>query len=165
MDSPVCAELAFAASWQGHATLRFNYRGAGASEGTLNDELSACVEDASSALDVLAENVGHGAPVVAGYRFGACVAVALAARRPEIAGVALVAPDAGECDVAGLTTLSVPRFIAAGTERSSLDALARLCERAGSELVLIEGADRVFSSGLPYLGREVVRFLKACRSA
>src|SRR5688500_17664222 len=37
MESPIIAELAWAATRNGHATLRFNYRGVGASEGAFGD--------------------------------------------------------------------------------------------------------------------------------
>lgn len=161
MDSPVCAELAFAASQQGHATLRFNYRGAGASGGELSGDLAACVADARAALEVLAENVGHRDIAVAGYDFGAEVAVELARQLPELKAAVLIAPVTTGYDFSQLARLPLPGLIVVGEDDRTCDrrALSALCQQMGDELALVESADHVFTSGLPALGRAVVGFL------
>src|SRR5512137_2309925 len=60
MDAPVLAELAWAAARAGHASLRFQHRGRGASTGSVDP--ARAPDDARAALAHLAECAG---PVVA----------------------------------------------------------------------------------------------------
>ncbi len=161
MDSPVCAELAFACSRRGHATLRFNYRGAGASQGVLSGELARCVDDAQAALAVLAESVEGRELAVAGYDIGAAVAVELARRVAELRSIVLVAPRAQGYDFAAIAGLQAQGLILVGEEDASCDrlALANVCQQMGDRLEVIEEADHVFSRGLTALGQAVGRFL------
>jgi hypothetical protein len=89
MDAPVLAELAWAAARAGHASLRFQHRGRGASTGTFDP--SRAVEDALAALAHLRETAGPLAGV-AGLRDGCTTAVEVA-RRAGIRRAALVAPE------------------------------------------------------------------------
>jgi alpha/beta superfamily hydrolase len=166
MDSPVCAEIAYAVSRAGHATLRFNYRGAGASQGELKDDLAACVEDAQAALGVLAKNVGHRELVVAGYDFGAEVALELARKVGDLAGVALIAPLNRDHDFSALAQLSARGLFLVGEHDQSCDrvALSNLCQQMGDELAVIEEADHTFTSGLTSLGRAVAQFVSGERA-
>src|SRR5688572_5794068 len=54
MDSPVVAELAWAITRAGHATLRFNYRGVGASQGSFSGGPGE-IDDLEAAVDQLEE--------------------------------------------------------------------------------------------------------------
>lgn len=161
MDSPVCAELAFACSRRGHATLRFNYRGAGASQGRLTKDLGRCVEDARAALAVLRESVGTGELAVAGYDFGAAVAVELAKGEADVQSVVLVSPKADGYDFAAIASVKAQGLIVAGEHDKSIDrlALANVCQAMGDRLELIEEADHFFARGLTALGQTVGRFL------
>jgi len=82
-----------AAMWQaGYATLRFNFRGVGASEGE-HDGGPGEVDDAVAAMTYLLAQPGvrkEGA-VMAGYSFGAMVAVSAGYERAEIARIVAVA--------------------------------------------------------------------------
>jgi uncharacterized protein len=91
MDAPVLAEIAWAAARAGHASLRFQHRGRGASTGDL-DPVRA-VEDALRALAHLRETAGPLA-AVAGLRDGCATAVEVA-RRAGLRRAALVAPTPG----------------------------------------------------------------------
>ena len=79
---------------RGFATLRFNFRGVGRSQGEFargEGELS----DAASALDWLQTyNENASACWIAGFSFGAWIAMQLLMRRPEINGFVAVAPPA-----------------------------------------------------------------------
>jgi len=165
MDSPVCAELAFAVSHKGHATLRFNYRGAGASQGELNADLNLCVADAQAALELLSCNVAHGELALVGYDFGAQVALELAKRSRALTAVALIAPSTTGCDLRELGKLTARGLIVVGEHDESCDrhALASLCQESGDELVVIAEADHVFSRGLTALGRAIVQFVSGER--
>ena len=91
MDSHVVRGAAEACAARNVATLRFNFRGVGASTGQ-HDEGRGEQDDVRAALAELRRRLPAGAAVaLAGYSFGAAVAAAVAARTP-IAGLALIAP-------------------------------------------------------------------------
>jgi uncharacterized protein len=163
MDFPVVAELAFAAARAGHATLRFNSRGVGASQGVRSGFVEG-VEDARAAFDLLIANAGSPTGAVCGYGRAAAIVLQLAETllregdsQPQLA--ILVAPS--EIDLDQSKRLSVPVLFVVGEHDPSLDriATAEHCQLTGDRLVVVPGADHVFSRGLPDLGRAVVEFL------
>ena len=84
MNTKIVFELYKIFSNNGFSTIRFNFRGAGKSEGVFDDgqgELS----DAASVLDWLQQNNANSKICwVAGFSFGSWVAMQLLMRRPEI---------------------------------------------------------------------------------
>jgi alpha/beta superfamily hydrolase len=90
MDAPAAAELAWAAARAGHASLRFQYRGVGASTGAPDPVRAG--EDAEAAYRHLAESAG---PRLALAALGGAwpVALALAAAHSDVRRVVLIAPD------------------------------------------------------------------------
>ena len=82
----------------GFSTIRFNFRGVGESEGVYDDgegELS----DAACVLDWLQQyNTNSKICWVAGFSFGAWIAMQLLMRRPEINGFVSVSPPANMRD-------------------------------------------------------------------
>jgi alpha/beta superfamily hydrolase len=82
----------------GFATLRFNFRGVGKSQGEY-DRGEGELSDAAAALDWLqAQNPDASKVVVAGFSFGAWIAMQLLMRRPEIDRFIAVAPPANKYD-------------------------------------------------------------------
>ena len=77
---------------RGFSTLRFNFRGVGRSQGKFDDG-SGELSDAASALD-WAQTYNPNAQTcwIAGFSFGAWVAMQLMMRRPEITGFISIAP-------------------------------------------------------------------------
>src|SRR5690242_6879173 len=76
MESPMIAELAWAVTRRGHPTLRFNYRGVGASTrpaGAIGDEQSA-LEDLASAAEHLRNTMAHHPLAIAGIGSGGSIA-------------------------------------------------------------------------------------------
>lgn len=91
MESHVVILAAQACAARNVATLRFNFRGVGASTGK-HDDGRGEQDDVRAALAELRRRLPAGAPVaLAGYSFGAAVAAAVAASTP-IRGLALIAP-------------------------------------------------------------------------
>src|SRR5687767_7959154 len=93
MDAPPIAELAWACARAGHASLRFQHRGQGASQG--RPDPGAALDDAYAALRHLRESAASPKVAVAGYRSGAATALRLA-ERPEVGPVAIICPLAAE---------------------------------------------------------------------
>ena len=91
MDSPVVTEIAHACQHTGLESLRFNWRGVGASAGDMTGDPAVGTADYAAALDWIEETV-DGPIVACGYSFGAATAVRAAVGRPRIQRLLLVAP-------------------------------------------------------------------------
>jgi len=161
MENPVVIRIAEVCQEAALATLRFDFRGVGASTGAF-DEGRGEQDDLGAALDHLTRVLPAGAPIAAaGYSFGAAVAGRVAMRR-ALAGVALIAPALAMpalADLGNLAAFERPILIVAGTADQycpgeALERLARAVPRA--TVRTIEGADHFFLGKLFPLG-EVVR--------
>ena len=158
MQHIVAAELAWAATQAGHATLRFNHRGVGASQGRRGD-LPSRVEDARAALQLLRDNCGAAPAVVAALPGAASVAFALAAASPEIRALALVSPFA--LDPASLQEVRLPVRVILGALDDWIpsDAVLAALARHGGGVEWIAHADQRFLRNLPQVGRSVTALL------
>jgi alpha/beta superfamily hydrolase len=87
---------------QGYATLRFNFRGVGRSEGRYDEGLGE-QQDVLAASDILQQK-GVREIFLAGYSFGAWVNAQVLRRRPSLSGGVLVSPpiDLMDFDFSGL---------------------------------------------------------------
>jgi uncharacterized protein len=98
MNNKNVYSLFHAFSDRGFSTLRFNFRGVGKSQGSYGDGEGE-LADAASALDWLqAVNPNTRQVWVAGFSFGAWIAMQLLMRRPEIESYVAVAPPANMFD-------------------------------------------------------------------
>lgn len=163
MDSPVVSELAWACTKAGIASLRFNWRGVGASTGEPSGDLGVGAADFGAALLQMARTVS-GPLLAAGYSFGAGAALRAAAEQPRITRLLLVAPPPSLLDASALGSGDREVLILAG-ERDSLapaDALTELAQSAPrARLVRLAEADHFFAAGLAQLTAEVTRWLDA----
>jgi alpha/beta superfamily hydrolase len=155
MDNPVCNELAYACSTAGIASLRFNWRGVGASAGTPSGESEEADADYDAATLYMSETV-TGPLVAAGYSFGAATALRVASREPRIRRLLLVAPPLPILDRALLESYrGSVLIVAAGNDTFSppaeLRALTEALPRAHFHLA--PEADHFFMSGLPEIAR------------
>ncbi|WP_164117158.1 alpha/beta hydrolase [Sphingorhabdus sp. Alg239-R122] len=83
---------------RGFATLRFNFRGVGRSQGSFDNGIGE-LSDAAAALDwVQSFHPEAQTTWVAGFSFGALIGMQLLMRRPEIRGFISVAPPANMYD-------------------------------------------------------------------
>jgi uncharacterized protein len=142
MDNPVVVRAAEVCRDVGLATLRFDFRGVGASTGEF-DEGRGEQDDLVAAVDHLAALLGEPAPVA-------------------VAGLALIAPPLSMPALASLgelTAFARPLLVVAGTADpycppDALEGLATSLPRAAVRTV--EGADHFFFGKLFPLG-EIVR--------
>lgn len=154
MDAAPVAELAWAAARAGHPSLRFQHRGVGASQGA--PDPARGTDDAEAALAHLAETTG-GRIALAGLAGGCETALALARAHPEIERVALVAPPGPPA-----SPLPAARVLVVLPEERAGDAGAMAAPLgAGGAVEVVAGADVLFRSGLPQLGRAVMAFVSA----
>ena len=98
MENPVCEMMYDIFRKRDYATLRFNFRGVGRSQGSYDQGLGE-LSDAATVLDwVQGYNQGARFCWVAGHSFGAWIGMQLLMRRPEIAGFISIAPPTNMYD-------------------------------------------------------------------
>jgi len=158
MHNPVVVRATEVFAEGGLATLRFNFRGVGASSGVW-DEGHGEQEDVRAALARLGALLAAPARVaLVGYSFGAAMAAAVAAKGAALAGLALVAPPLALRELDGFvppTALAGPLLLVAGSddEYCPRERLERLSVTLpGAEVRVIEGANHFFFGRLFPLG-------------
>ncbi len=157
-DNPVVNEIAHALYRQGSASLRFNWRGVGGSQGKATGDLGVAERDYRAALELVVEN--SGAPVTAaGYSFGAATALRLALHDDRIAKLVLVAPPVELIKALDLERLRKPVHVVVG----GYDAFSPAAELSelfsplpDARVGVISDADHFFvQTGLGALAREL----------
>jgi alpha/beta superfamily hydrolase len=161
MDSPVVAELAWACKCTGYATVRFNWRGVGASGGDPSGDPAQADADYAAALAYLEETVS-GPILAAGYSFGAATAVRVARAHPRVRRLLLVAPPPALLDASLLAQFRGGALVVVG-DRDSFAPTAALAELIGDaprrRLEVIPDADHFFASGLADISRHARAWL------
>ena len=154
LDHPVVNEIAHALYRRGYASLRFNWRGVGGSQGRVSGDPAAAEADYTAALDHVEQTLD--APIIAaGYSFGAATALRVALYDRRIRRLLLVAPPLAMLESLAVDGLAVPLHIVVG-ERDTYAPPDRLADWAeslpGAALRVIPGADHFFAtSGLAEL--------------
>ncbi len=160
MDHVIAAELVWAAATAGFPTLRFNYRGVGASQGSRGTG-EALVQDAEAAMRVLLENAQSSSLAVATIHGSARVALELQARHPAVGGLCLVAPR--DVEPAALARLDRSLLVVVGEEDKHLSRVAlsaAVGETPRGELEVVEDTGATFHRNLPQVGRFLAAWLK-----
>jgi len=160
MESPVVGEVAWACQKAEVASLRFNWRGVGASAGTPSADLGLADVDYRAALDFLSESVN--VPRVAcGYSFGSLAAVRAAQSAPGIQRLILVAPPTDGLDTDAVCAFPGKILLVAGEDDEWVDAavLADIARRStAAHVEVIPHCDHFFMRGLDALGRRISRW-------
>jgi alpha/beta superfamily hydrolase len=162
IESPVLNEIAYACSRAGIASLRFNWRGVGASTGAPSGDAADADADYRAAVAHMGETV-DGPLVACGYSFGAAAAVHVALDDPRIDRLVLVAPPPAMLPPGAFEQLARPALVLVG-ECDSLvepDRLRGLAESAsGVRLEVIPVADHFFFAvGLADISRAAGEWL------
>jgi uncharacterized protein len=161
MESPVATELGIATSDQGYVSLRFNWRGVGASAGLPSGETLHADTDYCAALDFMEESV-DGPIVACGYSWGAATAARVATQRSRVRKLVMVSPPAAMLDGDSLKSFGHPILIITGDrdEYVPLEPLKELISGIeGVSLEVLEGVDHFFMAGLADIGRITRDFL------
>jgi alpha/beta superfamily hydrolase len=134
----------------GYATLRFNCRGVGGSEGEHGDGPEE-VDDARAAMAFIRSQAGVGrqGSVMAGYSFGAMVAVSAGYESAEVARIVAVALPLAMADARIPANASKPLLLVSGDRDSysAVEGLKALRAKIGASarLEIISGADHFFA--------------------
>jgi len=140
----------------GFSTLRFNFRGVGRSQGIF-DRGEGELSDAASALDWLqGYNPNASACWIAGFSFGAWIAMQLLMRRPEIDAFIAVAPPANMFDFGFLAPCPASGLIIQGDQDQlvAAESVQRLVTKLMTQRdiriahTIVPGADHFFHNHL-----------------
>jgi alpha/beta superfamily hydrolase len=148
--------------------LRMNFRGVGRSLGEYDEGVGE-MTDAATALDWLQTNYPMGkVNLIAGFSFGAWIAMQLIMRRPEITHFIAVSPPVNKYDFSFLSPCPIPGLIVQGDKDSvvSEEQVSELSQRLIKQKNInisynvIEGADHFFRDKIDLLNEEVDSYLK-----
>jgi alpha/beta superfamily hydrolase len=132
------------------ATIRFNFRGAGASAGK-HDEGEGEQGDVQAAIDWAVKMHPGKKLIVGGFSFGGWVASRVACELPNVAGVFLIGTPVNKYDFGYLRHCEKPILFLHGTqdEFGDVTKLERVASNVrNAETVIITGADHFFSKQL-----------------
>jgi len=152
----------------GFSVLRFNFRGVGKSEGVF-DKGEGELLDATAALDWLHQkNMDAKSFWIAGYDFGAWIALQLAMRRPELEEYILVSPYSKKKDFNFIVPCAACGLLVHGDydeimpEENISDLLEKLSSKTESkvEYINIEGANHFFKDCVAELNDSIDNYIK-----
>lgn len=156
-----------ALSAHGFPVLRFNFPGAGRSQGN-HDDGRGEVDDAQAALDWL-DNEFHLPIIAAGFSFGSNVILRASCGDPRVRGcISLgtpIAADQRSYSYGFLKDCAMPKLFVSGSQDhfSPTSALQSVVAGAAppNKLVVIDGADHFFVGKLEQLRQEIDAWLRA----
>jgi alpha/beta superfamily hydrolase len=140
------------------ATLRFNFRGAGTSQGR-HDEGEGEQDDVTAAIEWVKRMHPGLRLLVGGFSFGAWVASRVACERPDVTAVFLIGTPVNKYDFGYLHHCEKPMLFLHGTqdEHGDVAKLEKLVPGVrNAESVIITGADHFFTKQLEIM-EETIR--------
>jgi alpha/beta superfamily hydrolase len=170
MDNDVVKAIGSAFHQQGFGTLRFNFRGVGRSEGVYSGGEGE-LNDTAAVIDWVqsSQRVAHRL-WVAGFSFGAWIAMQLLMRRPEIEGFVIASPPVHAFDFNFLAPCPVSGQILYGDHDSivpkeCVDVLVdKLNGQRGIRITydVIGDADHSFNGQLNTLQERIDSYIGTC---
>lgn len=163
MDNNVLEGIATALEDSQMAVLAFNFRGVGHSQGT-HDGGNGEVDDALAAARCLASNpsVDRDRIVIAGYSFGAVVALKAAAKDEGFQAVALVACPTRSLESPEVQAISQPKLFIHGDMDNAvqMDQFNSIVQRfpEPTEIEVLPGADHFLHGYELQVGERVADF-------
>ncbi|MGH2747133.1 MAG: alpha/beta hydrolase [Actinomycetota bacterium] len=171
MRAPLLLALSDALVAKGWAVLRFNFRGIGKSQGDSGTRIDE-VADARGAIDTGRARLPGLPFAIAGWSFGAAVAVRAATEVTDLAACVGIAPavrerpgtTAGLPDP-GVIELGIPTLFVCGSNDelvSEEDARAWVEQVPAARLLVLKGANHFFWGKYEDLSARVIGFLNEC---
>jgi alpha/beta superfamily hydrolase len=165
MDNNVVMSISSALVKESMVAFMFNFRGVAGSQGRFGGG-KAEQEDVTAALNwVLAQPEADGGRVgLAGYSFGATVALPVACSEDRVRALALVSMPPGPEQISQLKNCTKPKLIICGTEDMVVPIeQAQLVSREAAkpkQFELVSGADHSWWGYEAVLAEKVVTFFK-----
>lgn len=164
MDNNVILALASALVKKSMTAFMFNFRGVGKSQGSFGGGVDE-QEDVAAALDwlVAQPEVDNSKLGVAGYSFGAAVALPEACRDPRVRALALISPALMEqAKITQLRDCKIPKLIVSGDADDLIsNEQLKLMEREAADpkrFEVVPGANHFWISHEVTLADKVVTF-------
>lgn len=163
MENDLVVSVAEALRTHGLATLRFDFRGVGASGGAYDDGRGE-VDDVRAAAAALRQRLDVPRVALVGYSFGSVMALRAGVAEPETTtGVVAIAPPVRMIALDFLAGCPLPLAFVTGDRDQfcSLDAIESVRERfaPASTLSLVPGADHFFGGHLDGLASRVAELV------
>jgi uncharacterized protein len=167
MNNKVVYSLYHSFSRRGFSTLRFNFRGVGRSQGEFDSGLGE-LSDAAAALDWMqGHNPNESGCWIAGFSFGAWIAMQLMMRRPEINSFIAVAPPASIHDFSFLAPCPASGLMIHGDSDDIIpeDSVAKLADKLGKQKNItidynvVKSCDHFFRDHMDTMEKHVEKYL------
>jgi uncharacterized protein len=168
MHNKVVFQTAKALHRRGAQVLRFNFRGAGLSEGA-HDRGHGERDDVRTAIDYLPNDFPHAPILVAGFSFGSLVGLRVGSEDSRVSKLIGLGLPVNNSDVTFLTASTKPKLIVQGGDdrygsREKIEAVfATLAEP--KRLVIVEHADHFFTGKLDQVGAAIDAWIAEIFSA
>jgi alpha/beta superfamily hydrolase len=145
----------------GYATLRFNFRGVGGSAGSYSGG-GGEVDDARAAVRCLIADAGVKVVTIAGYSFGAMVALRAGPAWGEVHRLVAIAPPLAFFTLEHLETCAKPKLFVVGDsdQYCGLAQLTAQLERVAEpkHRCIVRGADHFFAGNLDAVRDAIAAF-------
>jgi uncharacterized protein len=162
MHNKVVFQAAKALDSLGIAVLRFNFRGAGSSEG-LHDRGVGEVEDVRAALDFLGAEFPGKPLLVAGFSFGCWVGLRAGCEDARVEKLIGIGAPVNNSEFSYLRTCAKPKLFVHGSndEHGDVEKVRKMVAslRGENEMVVVEGVDHFFTGKIEELGKAVREWL------
>jgi uncharacterized protein len=162
MHNKVVFQAAKALDALGIAVLRFNFRGAGLSEGS-HDKGIGELDDVRTALEFLREEYSKVPLLVAGFSFGCWVGLRVGCENPRVQKLIGIGAPVNNSDFSYLAKCSKSKLFVHGSNdehgdvRKVREMLASL--PGENELVVVEDVDHFFKGRTEELGKAIGEWL------
>jgi alpha/beta superfamily hydrolase len=162
MHNKVVYQAAKALHRRGMAVLRFNFRGAGLSEGT-HDKGRGEQDDVRAALDYLAREFPSRPILLVGFSFGSVVGLKVGCADPRVEKLIGLGIPVNDSDLTYLRTCGKPKLIIQGGNdqfgsRANVESLFSTLPEP-KRLVIVEGVDHFFAGKLQEVGAAIEAWL------
>jgi alpha/beta superfamily hydrolase len=162
MHNKVVFRVAKALHNQGYPVLRFNFRGAGLSQGTHNEGRGE-TDDVRTAIGYLAAEFPGRPILLAGFSFGAWVGLRVGSEDDRVADLVGLGIPVNSSDMSYLLPVPKPKLFLHGSldPYGSLESVKELFSRMAEpkKLVIIEGTGHFFDGKLEEMGAALEAWL------
>jgi len=163
MHNKVVFQAAKALHARGAPVLRFNFRGAGQSEGE-HDKGRGEQDDVRAALNWLAAEFPSKPIILAGFSFGSTVGLRVGCADTRVIGLIGMGIPVDNVDVSFLRSCEKPKLIVQGGNdqfgsRANIEALFETLPEP-KRLAIVEGADHFFTGKLDEAGKAIASWLE-----
>jgi alpha/beta superfamily hydrolase len=164
MHNKVVFRIARAFADAGFAVLRFNFRGAGRSEGT-HDSGRGEQDDLRAAMEFIESKYPNAEICLAGFSFGSAVMLRAAACDDRVRAIIAVGVPVSRQDFSDVPHCNKPKLLVQGSndQYGPLDQLEMFFESLDEpkQLKIIDDSDHFFEGHLPELAETVTKFINS----